>query len=117
MATSLIGRIQDSLPPNFESLCPRYYEMLVNWQDRATKYVRKNIGYMDGLLVHYWHGNKKDRRYVDRWKILLEEQYDPIDDLKKDWQGLWQLTDRSVQLRDRIRAYFRQRNEDSIDVV
>jgi hypothetical protein len=36
--------------------------------------------------------------------------------LKKDWQGLHQLTERSLILRDGIRQYARARNEDSTDV-
>ena len=93
-----------------------YMEQLLLWQDRATRYIRENIGYLDGTIVHFWHGKKRDRRYIDRWKILVDEQYDPEFDLKRDTQGLWQLTDRSVGLRDKIRGYFKGRNEDSVDI-
>jgi hypothetical protein len=37
-------------------------------------------------------------------------------DLKRDWQGLWQLTDPKVRLRDELRAYFRSRDEDSTEI-
>jgi hypothetical protein len=37
-------------------------------------------------------------------------------DIKRDWQGLWQLTDRKIRLRDELRAYFRSRDEDSTGV-
>jgi hypothetical protein len=84
------------------------------WQDRAAK-LRKNIGYMSGMLLHYWHGKKKDRGYKSRWQILIDYMYDPEFDIKRDWQGLWQLNENKPGLRDEIRKYFRERNEDSID--
>jgi hypothetical protein len=86
------------------------------WENRAEKHIRRNVGYVPGLLLHHWHGKKRDRKYADRWKIIIDNDYDPHYDLKEDWQGLWQLTDRSFKLRDDIRAYFRSRNEDSIDL-
>jgi hypothetical protein len=113
MATALIGRLDDSIPPGLHA---NYVKQLRIWACRAAK-VEKNIGYMEGLLLHYWHGAKKHRKYKERWQILIEEQYDPEQDLKKDWQGVWQISRCTTPvLRDSIRAYFGQRNEDSIDL-
>ncbi|MCS7026800.1 MAG: hypothetical protein NZV14_18525 [Bryobacteraceae bacterium] len=112
MACALIGQAEMSMHPN---LSPRYRKKVQIWQERAERHVRRNLGYVHGLLLHYWHGRKRDRGYNDRWKILVEHGFDPDLDLKRDHQGLWQLTERSHRLRDDIRAYFRSRNEDSID--
>ena len=38
-------------------------------------------------------------------------QFDPLVDIYKDHQGLWQLDDGKVKLRDDIIRYFRERNE------
>jgi hypothetical protein len=113
MAFGLIGKIEQSLPG--DKLHPEYMDELVQWQHRAEKYIKRNIGYMHGTVFHHWHGKKKDRRYKERWQILIENKYNPHHDLKRDWQMLWQLTDNNIKLRDDIRAYFRARNEDSID--
>jgi hypothetical protein len=96
-------------------LTPAFKAHLRNGQDRTERYIRRNVGYVDGLLAHHWHGRKADRRYRDRWKILVDNNYDPDLDLKRDAQGLYQLTDRCIKLRDDLRSYFRSRNEDSID--
>ncbi len=112
MAMALIGRLSEGLN---KRLHPNYKKWCQIWEDRCEKHIRRNVGYMPGLLMHYWHGKKSDRQYRDRWNILTDCRYDPEADLKRDAQGLWQLTDRSIQLRDQIREYFRQRNEDSID--
>jgi len=114
MAASLIGEGEKTLS---RQLHPAYKREVLEWQDRAQKLVKRNIGYVDGLLNHHWHGRKVDRHYSDRWKILIGNKYNPETDLKRDAQGLYVLTDRSAGLRDGIRTYFRSRNEDSIDLV
>lgn len=117
MAHALIGEVDRTIHPD---LTNSYREMLREWQYRAERHIRRDFGYVSGLLVHYWHGRKVDRRYWDRWKVLTENKFDPRTDLKYDWQGVLQLTDRgdarSIKLRDDARRYFRARNEDSIDL-
>jgi len=116
MALALVGSVDKSVPGN---VTPNYIGELRRWQDRAEKYIRRNVGYIGGTLTHAWHGRKKDRQYEGRWSIITKYQFDPLKDIKKDWQGLYQLVDhgdlRSIQLRDALRRYFRSRNEDSID--
>jgi hypothetical protein len=84
----------------------------LEWQQRAEKHVHRDIGYVDGTLAHHWHGRRKDRGYDTRWRILVAHQFDPIVDLRRDAQGLIQLTDQKPGLRDSVRDYFRARNED-----
>lgn len=113
MAQALIGRVGCSYPKDISS---GYAEQLKLWQDRATKFVRGDVGYIPGQLFHYWHGKKLNRRYRDRWQILIDNHYDPEFDLKRDSQGLHRFTDRNPKLRQDIRRYFQARNEDSIDL-
>lgn len=86
------------------------------WENRVNKYIKKNVGYVEGLICHHWHGKKVDRRYQDRGTILVNAKFDPDIDLIKDTQGLWQLNSDNIKLRDGIRKYLSQRNEDSIDI-
>lgn len=113
MATALVGQVEKSIPTYTSD---RYRKKLHVWQDRAERFIQRDIGYTPGTIVHYWHGKKRDRQYADRWKIIRDNGYDPDLDLKRDYQGLFQLTDRSQKLRDQLRSYFRARNEDSIDI-
>lgn len=112
MAMGLVDQMERSID---QRLTEPYKEQMRIWGDRCTKHIQRNVGYVPGMLMHHWHGRKADRLYRDRGKILVENQYNPHYDLKRDTQGLYQLTDRSVKLRDDIRSYFRARNEDSID--
>lgn len=116
MAHALIGKLDQTLS---HGLHPNYIKHLNTWQNRVERTIRRDVGYVAGTLVHNWHGKKKDRRYNDRWKVLVNNQFDPDIDLERDSQGMYQLADhgdlRSINLRDDIRKYFRSRNEDSID--
>lgn len=117
MAMALIGDVLASVPNNAH---PNFRKKLVQFQDRVTKTIRQDLGFVPGTVTHYFHGKKKNRKYAERWDILTKNRFDPEIDIKKDWQGVYHLVDhgtpRSVSLRDDIRAYFRQRSEDSIDV-
>lgn len=114
MAHALVGKAHMTLN---SKLSNNYKQEVLLWQEYAERYINRNIGYVPGLLLHHWHGKKRDRRYAERWSILVKNQYDPMLDLKRDWQNLWQLTDRNIKLRDDLRNYFRSRNEDSIDLI
>ena len=74
------------------------------------------MGVVPGTVNHYWLGSKQHRRYQGRWKILVQDGYDPDLDIKYDFQGVLQLTDWSIKLRDDLIQYFSVRNEDSIDL-
>lgn len=116
MALALISEARRSAPKNISS---RYMYEIMRWQERCDKFVRKDIGYVPSTINHWWHGKKKNRRYVERWDIITKNAYDPDNDIKRDSQGLWQiedLTPRQIRFRDEVRQYFRQRNEDSIDL-
>jgi hypothetical protein len=116
MAMSLIGKGGLSV---HRRVSPAYKRRVLAWQERAERSVRRNVNYVPGLLTHWWHGKKKDRRYVERWQILADHDFDPDLDLRRDWaqHGLLELGDAKTGLRDDIRRYLRARNEDSVDVA
>lgn len=111
MAKGLIGHADKSLP---KGLHPNYFHMVKQWEDRALRNVKKNIGYVPGTLLHHFHGKKADRQYWNRWDILKNHQYDPYADVTKDSKGLIQLATDKHGLRDGILKYFRERNEDQL---
>lgn len=113
MAAALVGKVERTI---HHGMSPAYKQYWERWQALAMKHIKGNVGYVPGTLLHNWHGAKRHRKYVDRWKILVDHQYDPGLDITRDVQGLITLTDRLPGLRDDIRRYFQQRNEDSVDV-
>jgi len=109
MANALIGDAEVSLWPNYHE---NFKNRVREWQGRAEKYVRRNLGYVPGLITHAYHGRKADRMYQKRYKILAEHLFNPDHDLWRDRQGLWQLNPENSKLRDLLRRINRLRRED-----
>jgi hypothetical protein len=116
MAHALLGQVDWMFAPKFHL---RYKQLAQQWQERteitqwAERPICKNLGVVEGLITHYWHGDKAKRKYNERSKILVDNQFNPDVDLKKDWQGLYQLTSKNPQLRRDIQQYFTERDEDN----
>lgn len=113
MARALVGRAEESINPK---LSEGYKKRVREWGRRADTHIKGNVGFVEGTIYHYYHGRIVNRRYNDRWRILLRHDFDPDHDLKKDSRGVICLTDTKPGLRDDIRSYFRARDEDSSDV-
>lgn len=114
MAWALSGRVEETMKGHW--MAPSYRHLCLKWQRAADHHIQGHLGYVDGLLMHHWHGKKVDRGYRTRWRIMADHSYDPGQDLEKDWQGVVRITDKKPRLVDDVRQYFRRRNEDSIDL-
>jgi len=115
-ARAFFGIADKSLHPDIGGT---YRQTVMKWQKDALLYIQKNVGLVEGKILHFFHGKKLDRGYWTRWRVLTSTNYEPFTDLKKDWQGLFQLVvedERQEKLRDLLHDYFVARNEDSIDV-
>lgn len=117
MCLSWVGRAQNSFHPDSNS---EYKNYILQYQEHCEKSIRRDVGYVPLSLVHFFHGKKRDRRYFDRWQILVKNNYRPYHDVKPNSDGLLCLhddySDRFLRLRDELRGYFAARHEDSIDV-
>lgn len=118
MALAFIGKLDQSLVKGMHGA---YVRDLKRFEERCEKTIRRDVGFVPGTILHYWHGKKKDRRYFDRWKVLIKNHYHPHFDIKKDSYGVFNFHDdgsyRFLRLRDEIRHYMSQRNEDSTDLI
>lgn len=71
------------------------------------------LGYIPGVIRHYFHGSKKNRKYSERWKILVDNQYSPMLHVTHNKDGLLIPTaECPKKLLDDIFNYFSERNED-----
>jgi len=72
------------------------------------------LGYIPGVIRHHFHGSKKNRQYTDRWKILVDHDFDPVKHLIYD--GITGVLRPSAECPSeilvKIRDYFDSRNED-----
>lgn len=113
MSWSLIAQSETTYP---KAMSESYKARVTDWQAGALHATAgDNIGYIPGLITHHFHGKKKNRKYRERWDILISNQYDPDHDLAYDSRGLIQLVGKP-RLKHDIMKYFRQRCEDSLDI-
>lgn len=113
MALAFVGNVKNSMPGGIHK---NYSDALYTFQDRCERLIKRDVGYVPGIICHAFHGKKKDRKYVERWDIITKHDYDPLKDIKYGYNGVLQLEDNKPEFRDAIRNYFRQRNEDSVDL-
>lgn len=113
MMGALVGECRMTLPSGIH---PEYAAAVERWQRLADRVVRRNVGFVHATISHLWHGAKAKRRYVERWAILTDgDGFDPTRDVYKNTYGVLELDPERVGLRDAIRRYLSQRDEDSVD--
>lgn len=97
-----------------------YKKLVLQWYERCRTHIRRNVGVMEGVIFHNWHGRKTQRGYNSKHELLARFGFDPPRHLKRDYQGLYQLNDdRStayVQIRDMMRRIAKERNEDANEI-
>lgn len=94
---------------------PAYRQSLFDWQAKCELHVKHNVGHVDDVMIHYWHGRRADRGYVVREQILALNAFDPFTDLIRDENGLLHLAGNKPELRDELAAHLESRDEDRMD--
>ena len=107
MALSLINKIHINLNYQYHT---DYKQSMLDYQEKA-KTLR--LGYVPGVIRHHYHGTKANRKYVERWQILINHQYSPVHNLTYDDVGiLVPTTFFSNEFKNDIMQYFKDRKED-----
>jgi len=107
MAFSLINQALKSININSTD---DYKNSILNFQNKVKKF---RLGYVPGVIKHYFHGSKKNRRYVERWLILVNHNYSPSLHIIKNKDGILVPTPECpLIMLDEIYNYFKERNED-----
>lgn len=110
MAFGLIG--EEAPDMHIDNYSDDYRNTIYAWQRNAAR-LKKNIGYVDCMAVHHFHGSKQRRGYSNRDTLLAKHKFAPSTDLKRDFQGIYQLNPDKPLFRDEVRKYFLSRDEDN----
>jgi len=112
MALSLIQNGLKAIPSESTD---DYKNTVLLYQD-SIKHLR--LGYVPGIIIHYFHGLKVNRQYGTRYKILINHLYSPLLHVTKDKDGIIIPTSLCPQeLIEDIYKYFVERNEDEFNIV
>jgi hypothetical protein len=107
MAKCILNKGLKSIVPESH---PDYISSVLAYQEKA-KTLR--LGYTPGVIRHHFHGSKKNRKYTERWQILVKWDYSPFKHITKNSDGLLIPTACCpVGLLDDIIDYGKERNED-----
>ena len=107
MMFSLLNNVIKSL---HEESTIEYKQDVLEFESKMSSL---RFGYVPGLIYHYFHGSKANRKYTERWKILVNHNYNPITFIKKDENGILVPTNvYPKSLESDIINYFQERNED-----
>lgn len=108
MSLALIGRSHASLN---SSVSDGYKATAQEFQKKGSNL---RLGYVPGVIRHYFHGSKKNRKYADRWQILIKHKFDPLVHVaRRSEDGLIVPTAACPEgLLKEIMNYFAERNED-----
>ena len=107
MMMSLINNVQKTIHKGYNI---DYTNSILDFQKKA-----KNLrfGYVPGVIRHYFHGTKANRKYNDRYKLLIKYNYSPYIDVKYDEQGIIIPSSYfSEEFKNEIFNYFKERLED-----
>jgi len=106
----MLSLIQNGLKAIHVDSTDGYKQSVQAFQDRVQ---HLRFGYVPGILRHYYHGSKYNRKYTDRWKILVNAQYDPAVYVTYNPLGVLVTTDQfPASLAEEIMNYFLERKED-----
>jgi hypothetical protein len=107
MALSLLSHGIKSINENVTSA---YNNSMLKFQDKVKNL---RLGYIPGVIRHYFHGSKVNRKYSERWQILVKHSYNPLVHMIKDSNGLLiPSKECPPELLSDIINYFQERNED-----
>jgi hypothetical protein len=82
------------------------------WARKVHARVQGKVGFVSGKLLHLWHGEMANRRYVHRNKELERFGFDPALDLKVGESGCWEWNRPRPLLQQWAIRYFHDRQED-----
>ena len=107
LAMSLAGLGQTSCPGTIHE----NYKMMLKLYEKSLKNFK--VSWVDGTIIHFWHGSFADRRYKERWDILIKNAFDPFEDIGYTDEGIVQLTEKGRRFEKFLDDYFIGRKEDS----
>ncbi|MDX3458202.1 hypothetical protein PV396_40775 [Streptomyces sp. ME02-8801-2C] len=86
-------------------------EHLLEWAKPFAEAVDGRVDYLDGDLVHLWHGDVSHRGYGTRYQMVADLGFDPTHDIAVAG-GCWEWSSDKPELHRRVHEYFAQRRED-----
>ncbi len=95
-----------------QAMNPARREHYLAWAAAFHDAVRGGVGFVDGDILHLWHGHVHHRRYLGRHRDFEPFGFDPATDIAVDDNGGWRWNSDKPDMHAFVRDYFASRNED-----
>jgi hypothetical protein len=107
MAKAFIGLGKQAIHPSSHV---DWFETIKLFEEKVKNF---KIGYVPGVIRHYWHGSSVNRKYMTRHQILVRWNYSPYTHIEKNSDGILIPTSKCPKgLLVEILQYGKDRNED-----
>lgn len=90
-----------------------FNRMLDEWQELCNKFVKRNVGVIQGVCNHYWHGSYGNRGYNTRWDLICHHNYDPYTDIVTEENGLYGFAGNKPDFEQDLRLSMIGRDDDA----
>jgi hypothetical protein len=105
MSLARIGICSANIKVNQE-----YMNSIIDFEHKCKNL---RLGYTPGIIRHHYHGSKINRRYVERWMVLVKRNFNPMIHITLNEDGIVVPTESCPkELLDDILEYFKERKED-----
>jgi hypothetical protein len=105
-----LGFVNKSINMNNPNYSDDYNNSMLEFEKKAHKL---RLGYSPGVIRHYFHGSKQNRKYTERWQYLIKHKFSPNEHLTYDDYGILIPTEKfTEEFKEDIISYFRERKED-----
>lgn len=107
--------LSQALLGNIASLNKSLLDFKNDIKQHYEKILTENIiiGYIPSTIRHFFHGSKKNRKYLERNEILININYDPNKHITYNEHGILIPTDNiTTDVIEQIKQYFFERNDD-----
>jgi hypothetical protein len=85
----------------------------LEWARGFYSAVKGQLGCTRGQLLHLWHGEPEDRKYVMMNALLVKHRFNPLVDLRFGSDGCWEWASEKPELHAEVTKYFFGRQEDA----
>jgi hypothetical protein len=113
LACAAYGRFEDAIKTTCMS--ERRAKHYLSWANDFYTKVDGCVGCLDGPLLHFWHGELSNRKYLERHAGLATFDFDPYEDIRIGHQGCWEWATEKTALHNYVKEYFFARKEDGQD--
>lgn len=108
MAAAYLGKLTEIMEQMDFSI--GYVNACSDWEAKAANVVDGNIGFVPGLVHHYWHG-PANRNYHTPVDMFQKYKFDPTTDIRKNNDGFYYFTGHNIPLEEAVSVYVTYRNK------